>query len=194
MSRVLRLATEDDAESILRIYAPIVRETPISFEEAPPGVEEMKERIRSTLQASPWLVCESETALLGYAYASRFRARPAYQWTVEVTVYVDTAHHGRGVGRELYLALLACLRAQGYRTAVAGIALPNAASVALHERLGFTRVGVFPKIGFKLAAWHDVGFWRLELGDYGGSPAPPRSPAEMAGDPAWEAALRGDGS
>lgn len=192
MGRALRLATEEDAESILRIYAPIVRETPISFEEAPPTVEEMRARIGTTLQETPWLVCESEGALLGYAYGGRFRARPAYQWTTEVTVYVDAAHHGTGVGRGLYRALLGCLRAQGYRTAVAGIALPNDASVALHERMGFTLIGVFRNVGFKLGRWHDVAWFRLVLGDFAGVPVPPRRVSEMAGDPAWEAALRGD--
>jgi phosphinothricin acetyltransferase len=187
----LRLATEDDAEGVLAIYAPLVLHTAISFELAPPSLEEMKARIRSTLAEWPWLVVEDEAppSLLGYAYARPFRARPAYQWTVESTVYVHPRAQGRGVGGALYATLLTLLRSAGYRSVVGAITLPNPPSVALHERLGFRHLGTFPAAGFKLGRWHDLGFWRTELrGD--GPPDPPRPLPALLARPEWEAALR----
>src|SRR5213593_2199180 len=134
MAAVIRLAGEADAEAVQAIYAPYVRDTAISFETEPPTVEEMGRRIRSVLEHAPWLVCERDGVVIGYAYAGRFHARAAYQWTVEVTVYVHRAHHRAGVGRALYTALLDALRLQGFRVAVGIIALPNPGSVELHER------------------------------------------------------------
>ena len=159
----IRLATEKDAESVGRIYAPIVVSTATSFEQNPPSTEEIANRIRKTLPETPWLICAMGDEVQGYAYASRFRERAAYQWTVEVTVYVSPDHYRQGIGSRLYASLLACLRVQGFHTALAVIALPNDASVRLHERLGFEPVGVFRDIGFKLDRWHDVGWWRLSL-------------------------------
>lgn len=190
MTRRIRLARSGDAAAIARIYAPIVAETAISFEASPPSREEMASRISSQLRETPWIVCEIESALAGYAYAGKFRARPAYQWTVEVTVYVDEDHHGRGVGSSLYRSLLACLKLQGFHSAVAGIALPNPASVKLHQRFGFEPIGVFPAVGYKLGNWHDVGWWRLVLRDFESSPAPPRPISELIADPEWQEALK----
>jgi phosphinothricin acetyltransferase len=186
----LRLAGEDDAPAVLAIYGPVVRDTPISFELEPPSPAEMAERIRSTLELTPWLLAEAEGRVAGYAYADPFRARPAYQWTAETTVYVHPDFQRRGVGRALYRALLAALRAAGYRSAVGGITLPNPASVALHESLGFLPVGVFRAAGFKQGRWHDVGFWQLELAPGDPPAAPPRPLAALLGTPEWEAALR----
>jgi L-amino acid N-acyltransferase YncA len=140
-----------------------VRETAISFELEPPTAREIRRRIRESGVKTPWLVIVDGSRVKGYAYASPFRGRPAYRFTVEVTVYVDAAHRGQGVARALYGSLLEALRADGYRRAVAGIALPNPASVALHESFGFAPVGVFRKVGWKLGRWHDVGFWQLDL-------------------------------
>jgi L-amino acid N-acyltransferase YncA len=192
MSRLVRLATTGDAEIVRRIYTPIVEKTPISFEEAPPSTGEIERRIENTMRETPWLVCESEGSVLGYAYAGRFRPRTAYQWTVEVTVYVDAAHRGKGIARRLYGSLLGCLRLQGYHTALAVIALPNEASVALHEGLGFVPVGLIPKIGYKLGRWHDVGWWRLVLQDYVERPEPPRPLPDLLDTTALERALEGD--
>jgi L-amino acid N-acyltransferase YncA len=175
MPPVLRLAREEDAEALLAIYAPLVRETPISFELTPPGLDEFRGRITTILESMPWLVCEEDGVVLGYAYASRFRPRPAYQWTVETTVYVDSSHQGRGAGRALYETLFSVLRLQGYHRALAVIALPNPASVALHEKVGFTPVGVFHDVGYKLDRWHDVGFWQLSLQELPPEPPAPRS-------------------
>lgn len=174
MSACIRLATPADAEGIQAIYAPIVRDTIVSFELEPPSVEEMRSRIVATLERFPWLVCGDGGVVAGYAYASAHRTRAAYQWAVDVSVYNHEAYRGRGVGRALYTALLAILRAQGFQQACAGIALPNEASVGLHEAMGFLPVGVYEDIGYKLGAWHPVGWWQAGLGGRpDGSPRPP---------------------
>lgn len=170
----VRIARESDAEQMLRIYAPVVRETAISFELAPPSADEMRERVRNILATHVWLVCEDGPEIAGYAYASKFRPREAYQWTAEVTVYVDSAQQRRGIARALYLALFEAMRLQGFCSAIAVIALPNDASVKLHEGLGFRRVGVFERVGYKLGRWHDVGWWQLELQNYDLVTGPPR--------------------
>lgn len=171
---MLRLATPSpaDAEAVLAIYGPVVRDTVVSFETAVPGVAEMQERISSRWPAYPWLLAEDSWGVVGYAYAGRFAARAAYDWSVETSIYVAEAARGRGVARVLYRALLGILGAQGYRQAMAGIALPNPASVALHESFGFSAVGSFPSAGWKLGRWIDVGWWQRDLG--GGSAAPAR--------------------
>jgi phosphinothricin acetyltransferase len=192
-TRIIRLARETDAEPVRAIYAPLVRETAVSFEWQPPSVQEMGRRIASTLTGHPWLVCEDGRTVVGYAYAGPFRSRPSYQWTVEVTVYVHPDHRGRGVGRRLYRSLLECLRIQGYHTAIAAIALPNAASVRLHEALGFRPVGVFPSTGFKLGRWHDTQWWTRELQSLPIPPPTPRRLAEVADSPEFRRALEAGG-
>ena len=186
----IRLAAGDDARDCLAIYAPEVEGTAVSFELEPPSLEEMRRRILSTLALTPWLVAEDGAAVWGYAYAGPFRARPAYQWTTEATVYVHSGHRGKRVGKALYTALLAALRAAGYRSVVGGITLPNPASVALHEGLGFRTVGAFKAAGFKFGRWHDVGFWQLELSGGEAPAAAPRTLSSLLGTPEWEAALR----
>jgi phosphinothricin acetyltransferase len=176
---MIRLATASDAEAIAAIYHPIVAGTAISFETDPPGPREIERRIGETLAFAPWLVDQSEDgAVRGYAYASRHRERAAYRWSVDVTCYVHAAHRRKHVGRALYQALFALLRLQGFHAAHAGITLPNAASVALHESLGFVPVGVYRAVGFKLGAWHDVGWWQLELLPRNAQPAQLRTAAE----------------
>jgi phosphinothricin acetyltransferase len=170
---MIRLATERDALACQRIYAPIVTETAISFETEVPSVEEMERRIADTLVQLPWLVLEEPEGVRGYAYAALHRKRAAYQWSVEVSVYVAEEARGRGVGRRLYTALLDLLRRQGYVNSFAGIALPNDASVGLHEAMGFRPIGVYRKVGFKLGHWLDVGWWQLELREPPGEPATP---------------------
>ncbi len=186
----IRLACETDAESVSAIYAPFVAGTAISFEIDPPGATEMRRRIGATLQRWPWLVCERDGALRGYAYAGEHRERAAYQWCADVSVYVDTAAHRSGVGRALYTALLRILLAQGFHNAYAGITLPNAASVGLHESLGFEPVGVYRDVGFKLGRWHDVGWWQLRLLPPAPDPDPPRPLRAVAGWPQFAEALR----
>lgn len=174
----LRVAVAGDAEAIAAIYAPIVASTPISFEEIAPTVAEMRTRIEKTLAAYPWLVAELDGTVAGYAYAGRWRERPAYRYSVEVTVYVRESAQRRGVGTALYGALFRILAAQGFHRALAGIALPNDASVALHERVGFTPVGVFREVGRKLGAWHDVAWYERAL-SAAGAPAEPVPLSEL---------------
>ncbi len=159
----VRLADSRDAAGVQAIYAPIVATTPISFEVEPPAVEEMARRMARTVPAHPWLVAEDQGQLAGYAYAGPHRSRAAYRWSVDVSAYVHPGWQRRGVGRSLYTALLAVLALQGYREACAGITLPNPASVGLHQALGFVPVGVYRRVGWKLGAWHDVGWWQRSL-------------------------------
>ena len=161
----IRMATPADAPGVRAIYAPCVEATPISFELEPPSVDEMADRIAKTTAMYPWLVAIDGDTVAGYAYGGAFRTRPAYRWSVEVSAYVAESHRGRGVGRGLYEALFRILVAQGFCRAYAGITLPNAASVALHEAVGFTRVGTFHAAGYKFGAWHDVGWWERAVGD-----------------------------
>lgn len=133
----------------------------------------MRRRIGDTLHLHPWLAAERDGEPLGYAYASQHRTREAYRWSCDVTVYVAPESHRQNVGSSLYTDLLAILTAQGFRSAFAGIALPNAASVALHERVGFVQIGTYRGVGFKLGAWHDVGWWQRSLTDSSGMPAEP---------------------
>lgn len=160
---LLRFASLRDAEAVAAIYAPVVRTTAISFEAVPPAPEEMRARIAGQPADKPWIVSEVDGAVAGYAYASTFRARAAYRFGAEVTVYVAERARRRGVGRALYRALMRLLTSQGYRRAFAGITLPNDASVALHRALGFTAAGVVHAAGFKFDRWHDVGFFEREL-------------------------------
>jgi L-amino acid N-acyltransferase YncA len=186
----IRTADPADADAILRIYAPVVLGSAITFEIAPPPAAEMAERVRAVTERWPWLVLERAGDVLGYAYASTWRTRAAYAWTVESTVYVRDDCRRAGIGRALYRALLACLGLQGYRLAIGGITLPNPASVALHEALGFRPAGVHRRCGHKLGAWHDVGFWELELVPRDdAAPRPPLAPRAIAGTREWAAVL-----
>jgi L-amino acid N-acyltransferase YncA len=190
MSIVIRLAAEADADQIQAIYAPFVRSTAVSFELEPPSIEEMRIRISKTLKQHPWLVCVSGGTVLGYAYAGLHRARPAYQWAVDVSAYVAPAYRGGGIGKALYSVLLSIVRRQGFFAACAGIALPNPASVGLHESLGFVPIGVFHAIGHKRGAWHDVGWWQHDLRSReAADPAPPLPLEDVVDSAEWEALL-----
>lgn len=164
MTIEIRVAQPEDAPAIQAIYAPVVTDTAISFEEVPPTAEEIGQRIAATLRAYPYLVAVREGLVVGYAYASQHRTRAAYRWAVDVTVYIAESERRTGVGRSLYEALLPILAKQGYRSAYAGISQPNPGSVGLHEQLGFQHIGTYPRVGYKLGQWHDVGYWHLELG------------------------------
>lgn len=185
----VRPATPADAAACAAIYAPYVAETAVSFELVPPGTGEMAGRIQRTLERTPWIVAESGGIVRGYAYGSRHRERPAYDWTVETTVYVDRAFHGRGIGRACMRALLEVLRVQGFHLAVAGVTPPNAASMGLHLALGFERIGRFDAIGYKFGRWHGVEWFGLELGPRPDEPLPVRPIGDLAGTPELARAL-----
>ena len=167
-----RLATVDDAAAIAAIYAPYVRDTIVSFETEPPDAAEMAARIERIGRQYPWLTASAGGRVVGYAYACENRSRLAYRWSVDTAVYLDPSAQGRGVGSALYRELFALLRAQGYVNAFGGIALPNAASVKLHEAMGFKLIGIYRNVGYKLGAWRDVGWWQLALCE------PPEKPGE----------------
>ena len=179
----IRPAGPADADAIAAIYAPFVEHTSVSFETVAPGPDAMRRRIAETTALYPWLVCTRNNSIVGYAYASEHRARAAYRWSVDVAVYIDPAHHRCGAGGGLYTALLAILRAQGFFNAWAGITLPNPASVGLHEAMGFRRLGIYERVGYKLGAWHDVGWWQLALQPHVSPPAEPLAFAALGPRP-----------
>jgi len=189
MPRIIRIASEDDAADIAAIYTPFCRETPVSFETEAPTVDEMRRRIAKTLKSYPWLVCDDDGLVLGYAYASQHRERAAYRWSVDVSVYVREGNRRSGLGRALYTSLLAVLRLQGFHNALAGATLPNEGSVALHEGMGFEAVGTYRDIGFKCDAWHDVRWWQLKLRGPEPNPAEPLNLKQASELPGWAAAL-----
>jgi L-amino acid N-acyltransferase YncA len=173
-----------DAAACAAIYAPYVHGSAVSFEELVPGADDFAARIAKVAATHPWLVCERDGQVVGFAYGTRHRERAAYRWAADVSVYVDSAHQRDGIGRALYEALFARLRAQRFQVACAGITLPNAASVALHESLGFELVGIYREIGWKAGAWRDVGWWQLRLvspADERGASAPPPEPLAPSG-------------
>lgn len=185
----VRLAHAGDAAAIAAIYAPSVTDAAASFELAAPGPDEMAARIAAISPHAPWLVLVRGGEVAGYAYASRHRERPAYQWSVDTSVYVRADQRRTGAGRTLYRVLLALLDVQGFYAAHAGITLPNPASVGLHEAVGFQRIGTEPAVGYKLGAWHDVGWWQLALRTRTGAPAPPLSVQAAQAQHGWRQAL-----
>ena len=171
MAALIRLASAEDAGAIAAIYRPYVEGSRISFEETAPDAAEMAARMQSPLH--PWLVIEEDGTMLGYAASSPYHRRPAYRWTVETSVYVAQQAHGCGLGRKLLSALVELLTSQGFVTAIGAIALPNDASVALHEKLGFTRAGTYQGVGFKLGKWASVGLWQRDLAARTAAPSEP---------------------
>jgi phosphinothricin acetyltransferase len=163
-ANLIRTATASDADTITRIYNHYILNTTITFEEQAISTEEMAERIAEVQAASlPWLVAEQDGQIVGYAYASKWKGRCAYRFSVESTVYLDASAVRKGYGSLLYQQLFAALRECGMHVVMGGIALPNPASVALHEKLGFKKVAHFSEVGFKFEKWIDVGYWQIKL-------------------------------
>lgn len=189
MAPTIRLATPADAGRVRDIYAPFVRETPVSFEETPPSTEGTRDRIDARLERYPWLVCEGGGEVAGFAAAGELRSTPAYDWTVELSVYVAEDHRRAGAGRGLYESLLAALERQGYRSAYAAVTLPNPASERLHEAAGFEPVGDFPNAGHTQGEWRNVRWWYRAIGEHSPDPDPPLSLDAARGKPGWHDAL-----
>ncbi|HEM3560627.1 N-acetyltransferase [Streptococcus suis] len=159
----IRNAQAEDAANLVAIYAPYVEKTAITFETQVPAVEDFANRIEKTLKKFPYLVAVEEGKIVGYAYASTYYARAAYDWTVELSVYVQKEARGKGIGTLLYNALEKELTARGFKNFLACIALPNPASIALHEKRGYQQVAHFKKVGFKFGTWHDIVWLQKSL-------------------------------
>ena len=178
---LIRLATEKDAAAFAAIYAPYVTDTPVSFEEVAPDTEEMARRIAGDGRGlHPWLAAEADGRVIGFASSSPFRSRPAYRWSVETGVYLSPEAQGRGLGRALMERMLEVLTRQGFTAVVAGITLPNPASVALHEKLGFTPCATYRDTGFKLGEWRTVQAFSRDLAPRLNPPAELRPFADCA--------------
>lgn len=186
---IIRVATPGDAQSVADIYAPSVVDHVTSFELTPPGAAEFEMRIEKILRNLPWLVVESAGEVLGYAYAAPHHERAAYRWSADVSAYISSRAHRRGLGTALYVSLFEILALQGYRNAYAGITLPNAASEGLHHRFGFTLVGVYHHVGYKFGAWHDVAWFERAILPTEKDPPEPRSFPELRQSAEVSAAL-----
>ena len=172
---IIKFVKIEDAPSLLSIYSQYVVNTAITFEYDVPSLEEYVQRIEKNTSEFPWLVCFRNDEIVGYAYASKFRYRTAYQWSPETTIYLSPLIHGKGIAKILYETLFSILRSQGYFSVFAGIAIPNDKSEGLHIGTGFVEIGVFKNIGYKLGAWHSTRWYQLKLKDYTNEPSIPVS-------------------
>jgi phosphinothricin acetyltransferase len=175
----IRLATAEDASGILDIYRPYIENTSFTFETETPSVKSFAERISSYLMNWPWIVCEIDGKIAGYAYGSRYRERTAYQWCVEASIYIHDDHQRSGIGKKLYDRLFEILKLQGFRNVYAVINLPNEKSVNFHERCGFKWFATYEKVGYKLGKWKNVGWWQLILNEYSMEPEAPVRLSDM---------------
>jgi len=182
----IRIAKEADIEEILAIYAPYVRETAITFEYTVPTIEEFSERMRKTLTKYPYLVAVQKAEILGYAYASEFKNRAAYDWAVETTIYVKQDSRKSGVGKKLYRALEAVLEKQNICNLYACIAYPNPGSIGFHEHLGYQTIGHFSKCGYKFETWYDMIWMEKLIGEHGANPKSVIPITELRG---WDSLL-----
>lgn len=178
--KTIRLATERDSASILQIYAPYITDTVITFECQVPSLTAFSERMANIQRKYPWLVCEIDHQIAGYAYASCFHEREAYNWSVDFSVYIDPQYHRRNIGKALYLGLFEILKLQGYYNAYAIVVLPNIKSERLHESFGFKEIGIYQKAGYKFNSWHDVKWYGLTINEHIQSPAKPKSIHEVS--------------
>lgn len=179
---MIRIATENDAVGVLSIYQPYIENTSFTFETEVPSLNSFKERINTYLITFPWLVCEIDGMIAGYAYGGKHRERTAYQWCVESSIYIHDDFQKSGIGRALYSALIEIFRKQGFRNVYAVINLPNDRSVQFHENCGFEYFATYEKVGCKLGKWKNVGWWRLSINEYGDEPAAPIKFSELNKD------------
>ncbi len=177
----IRVASINDADKILEIYSPFcLPSSAVSFEIRPPTFDDMRSRIATTLETYPWLVCERDDLVVGYAYASQHKIRAAYDWSVDVSVYLGEGARGQGVGTKLYLRLFDVLRKLGYFNAYAGVTIPNDASIALHKSLGFVELARYPHVGYK-GAWRDTVWLGLQLQPLIAEPPSPHKFCDLEG-------------
>jgi L-amino acid N-acyltransferase YncA len=189
VSPKIRLASVADSAAMAEIYAPYVRNTVVSFEYEPPTAATFGERIANILQKYPWLVCEIESRIAGYAYASQYSERAAYNWSVDSAVYVHPDFQRRGIASALYHALFELLRFQGFYNVYAGVTSSNVPSESFHRSLGFQPVGRYRNVGYKLERWHDVTWWQLQLAEHPTSPAKPKTIAAVEATPEFTAII-----
>ena len=175
----IRLANENDYSSILKIYEPFIRETFVTFEYKVPSFDEFAKRMAKIQKIFPLLVCEAEGNVAGYAYISRFREREAYDWSVESSIYIDTAHQGKKFGKALYIALVELSELAGYRNIYGVVTMPNEKSEKLHKSLGFETVGTLKNVGYKFGKWLDVKYLSLNIKEYTDSPHKPKRMDEI---------------
>ena len=173
MAGNIRVAIKDDAAGMLEIYAPFILNSGITQETEVPSVHDFQKRVISNLEERPWLVCEINNEIAGYAYAGKHRDRKGYQWCTEPSVYILEKYHGFGIANALYAALFDILKLQGYVNAYAVITLPNDRSIAFHKKFGFEYLTTYNKIGYKLGQWHDVGWMQYEVNPHKEDPADP---------------------
>ena len=179
---MIRVATENDAGGILSIYQPYIENTSFTFETEVPSLDAFKERINNYLINFPWLVCEINNVIAGYAYGGKHCERTAYQWCIESSIYIHDDFQKSGIGKALYFALIEILRKQGFRNVYAVINLPNDNSVKFHESCGFEYFATYEKVGYKLGKWKNVGWWELSINEYGDEPAAPIKFSELNKD------------
>ncbi len=160
---MIRKVCIEDAPALCAIYNYYVEKTTITFEEEPLTVSEMQNRIKTVTAKYPWLVYCKDSCVSGFAYACQWKSRSAYKFSVESAIYLDKTITGKGIGKKLYPELLRLLRAQNIHAVIGGIAIPNDASIALHEKYGFKQIGHFKEVGYKFSKWIDVGYWQLIL-------------------------------
>lgn len=182
----IRLIRKTDAAAALAVYRPYVQNSVITFDYEVPSLEEFSEKIRTITAEYPWLVCEYEGKIAGYAYGSRHRSKAAYQWSPESTIYVAEEFHGTGIARLLYKTVFEILLLQRFVNVFAGVTLPNPASENFHRSLGFTEIGVFKNIGYKLGKWNDVRWFQLQLSEWKTEPGEPLLIGAVATTEAFE--------
>jgi phosphinothricin acetyltransferase len=177
-NKIIRLAEDEDARQMLDIYAPFITNSVITFENDVPAEKEFRERIQNIQKKYPWLVYEIDGKIAGYAYASPFHERAAYEWSVDLSIYVSPEFHGKGAGRSLYYALLEILKLQGFCNAVSLVTVPNEKSERLHKSFGFSEIGIYENIGYKFG-WKSVRWLGLKINDYRDIPEVPRKIGEV---------------
>jgi phosphinothricin acetyltransferase len=180
VEKKIRLALENDSASVLQIYTPFITDTVITFECQVPTIAEFSERMADIQRKYPWLVCEIDNNIAGYAYASCFNEREAYDWSVDFSIYIDPKYHRKNIGKALYNALFELVKLQGYYNAYAGVTLPNINSEGLHESFGFKTIGVYENVGYKFDGWHDVKWYGLKINEYDQAPSKPKDIYEIS--------------